>query len=94
MELFWVYYQGSKSTKYILLLHLGDKDGKHCGLDTKFITEADNKIIYSFITELHNLSLGKKLSWIKEKLPKSYKHAYKKLNKNNSTIIEKYPINK
>jgi putative cell wall-binding protein len=93
MELFWIYYQGNKGSRYILILYLGDKETKYCGLEAQFIVEADNKIIRSSIAELHKLSLGKKLLWIKEKCPESYKNAYKELKKDNSTIIKKYPIN-
>jgi len=93
MELLWIYHQGNKGSRYILILYLGDKETKYCGLETQFIVEADNKIIRSSIAELHKLSLDKKLLWIKEKCPKSYKNAYKELKKDNSTIVEKYSIN-
>jgi len=92
MKLLWIYYSGGKSLRYLLLLHIGSRKNKYCGLETALIPDQEIKIIRSSIKELDNLSLDKKIQWIKEKCPISFQKAYKELFIDDSTVYREYEM--
>jgi len=92
MKLLWIYYNSEKGLRYLLLLHIGSRKNKYCGLETALVPDQEIQTIRSSIEELNNLSLDKKIQWIKEKCPISFQKAYKELFIDNSTIYNEYEM--
>jgi hypothetical protein len=92
MKLLWIRYNGKKGLRYVLLLYLGSKENKYCGLETALVPDQEIQFIRSSAEKFGNLSLDKKIQWVKEKCPISFQNAYKELFINNSTIYNEYEI--
>jgi len=73
MKLLWIYYSGGKSLRYLLLLHIGSRKNKYCGLETALIPDQEIKIIRSSIKELDNLSLDKRYNGLKRNVQLAFK---------------------
>ena len=76
------------SQSYILLLYLGTHNGKICGLDAKAVPDAHKKNI---VVQMANLSLGDRISWLKEHLP-DVMRAYRSLDEKRAFIEKSYNI--
>jgi hypothetical protein len=76
MELLWLYYTGLKSSRYVLFLELGVRDGKMCGLDADKIKDSEKKKI---INGVDGLSLGSAIRWIRANCPQVFRSAYREL---------------
>lgn len=77
--------------RYILLLELGRRDNKICGLETKHVRDGDRKKILSLRPMLNKLSLDKKLTWLKNNCPNTMQ-AYKEIYESNISVISTHPI--
>lgn len=90
MRLLWLHYTGTHS-RYILLLELGERDGKICGIETKVIDSNAKSKIRSAATTLAELPFDKRMTWIREYCPQAM-GGYKEILKHNAQIISTYPI--
>jgi len=93
MKLLWICYDSKKGLRYLLLMHIGSRENKYCGLETALVPDHETQTIRSSIKELNNLSLDKRIQWIRERCPIGFKKAYKELFINNSRIYNEYEIN-
>ncbi len=91
MQLLWLHYRG-KNPRYILCLELARQDGKiYCIETNKIDPGARNKII-SAKNLLSNLSLGKKVIWLKQHCP-SAMVGFKTLKESNANVIQAHKVN-
>jgi len=66
-------------SRYILLLKLGEKENRLCGLDSAVLDQSTIEILKSNSKEIQKLDLWGKINWIKENAPEAYK-AYKEIS--------------
>lgn len=92
MELVYVRYI-PKDTK-VLLVELGSRNNKICGLLAEKVTDAERSKIASARTILDAMSLERKLQWIRDHCPASYKIAYREILSSNAQILSRHTMNK
>lgn len=78
----------------VLLVELGAKNGKICGLLTNKTPDNERTKIVTAKNLLDGLNLTKKLAWIKKYCPVAYKLAYREIKSNNAIILSKYKMHK
>jgi hypothetical protein len=93
MEILYVYYAvAGKPARYILLLYLGEHNGKLSGIATDAISNGDRQRILSQATRLAGLSLERKLEWLRTHCPEAIRNGYRAIHKHNISIISRHPI--
>lgn len=85
------YHAKGKTPKYLLLLYLGQRNEKICGIETYHINDKEMAEIVRNSDVLSKLSLDRKIFWIKNNCPFGYK-GYKEINSLNITILGEYNI--
>lgn len=88
MELLWLFYNGSKP-RHILLLELGRTDTKIIGIESNKIKVGEKNRLKSASTIIDNLSLDKKIIWIKHNCP-GVMAGLRTLFINKSNVINNY----
>lgn len=81
-----------KNEKTILLLYLGQRSGKHCGILLNVISDSDRSEMVKKKTIINGLSFEDKLIYIKELAPTAFKIGYREIKLENGRIIEKHKI--
>jgi len=93
MELLYILYKPSgKKSRYLLFFPLGDRGNKLCGIATGLAPVGEVNRLKANKDRLVQLSLERKLQWIKHHCPVAYKKGYKEIFKNNYTVVSKHPI--
>lgn len=90
MEL--VYLRYTKDGRLILLLELGSRNNKICGLLSEKVPDHERAKITKARTLLDALSLPRKLQWLKEHCPVTYKTAYREVSNSNAEILSRHAI--
>jgi len=91
MKLLWILYKGKKTTRYLLFLNLGNRNGKLVGLDTSKIDNTSRaKMMGS--RDFQNLSLDAKIMWLKRHCPNAMAKAYRELYESNIKSRKEYKI--
>lgn len=89
MELLYLNYKNS--TKYILLLYLGERHGKHCGLTNESISSSEAKLIKENYDLLAAMSIEERIGWCKQNCA-LFKQGYREIYTTNTAIINKYEL--
>ena len=66
-------------SRYILLLKLGEKENRICGLDSASLDKSTIETLKLNIKEIQKLDLWGKINWIKQNAPEAY-GAYKEIS--------------
>lgn len=90
LDLCWVHYKNEASRKYLLLLHLGTRQGKFVGLLSDRVSQQDANLIKKLPS---GLGLEERLKWIKERCPISFRNAYREIYQNRIEVVQRYPLN-
>lgn len=90
MEL--VYLRYTKDGRFVLLLELGNRNSKICGLLVEKVPDHERAKIVAARTVLDAFSLTRKLQWLKEHSPVTYKMAYREISNSNAEILSRHPI--
>lgn len=90
MKLLWLLYRGRQS-RYILLLELGEFNGKICGIDTKKINDRDRIVILSAAKTLENMQLRRLVAWVKRHCPGAMA-GYREIFKEKAQIMSTHAI--
>lgn len=93
MELIYVKYVTKQAvTKYLLLVYLGTRSGKVCGIKSDLIGGSELTAVRDNLKHLMNANLERRILWFKENCPLSYKEGYRELEEGSTNILYKYPI--
>lgn len=79
-------------TKYLLLVYLGTRSGKICGIKSDVISGGELAAVRASMKHLINTNLERRILWFKENCPISYKEGYRELDDGATSILYKYPI--
>ena len=90
MRILWLLYRG-KNSRYILLLELGEHNGKLCGIDTSKINDRDRAIIMSSSRSLRDMTLQKRVAWIKKHC-KGAMAGYREIHKYNAQEVSAHEV--
>jgi len=92
MELYYILY-GPKGVKpkYYLLFYVGTKNNKLIGIDSAKVPSSEKQALKS--SNFASLSLEKRLRWLKDNCPVSYKYGFKQINNANYKVVSKHRIN-
>lgn len=91
MEL--VHLRYLKDGRLVLLLELGSRNNKMCGLLVAKVPDHERGKIMGSRSILDAFSLTRKLQWLKEHCPVTYKGAYREISNVNAEILSRHPIN-
>lgn len=89
MELLWLYYRGMKNSRYILLLYLGTRNHKMCGLDARKVKDRDRRNIAK---HLAGVSLEEALAWLRNNCQDTFRTAYRELVIDRAELISRYDV--
>ena len=93
MELLHIHYHArGKQHKYLLLLYLGQRPGKTCGVVTEGVSESEKNTILKNKETLSEMSLDKCIEWLKAYSPTAYQGHYREIHNHNITIVNRYKI--
>jgi hypothetical protein len=92
MELVYVRYIPKDSKA--LLLELGTRNNKLCGLLADKVPDSERAKITSSRTILDALSVDRKILWLKDHCPISYRTAYREMHNHNAQVISRHTITK
>jgi hypothetical protein len=93
MELIYLLYKAvGKPARYILLLNLGERDGKICGLLTDAVSDGERENIMSQANRLAGLSLERKIEWLRTHIPHAFRAGYRQIHKHNTQIISTHKM--
>jgi hypothetical protein len=93
MELVYVKYVSKQAlTKYLLLVYLGTRSGKICGIKSDVISGGELAAVRDNLKHLTNTNLERRILWFKENCPYSYKEGYRELEEGSTSILYKYPV--
>jgi len=89
MDLIYLNY---KNQKYILLLLLGERNNKYCGIISDMIGNSEREKIIQRSHELSRLSLDRKIEWFRSHCPISFKSGFREIYTKNAIIINRYQV--
>ena len=93
MELVYVKYVSKQALiKYLLLVYLGTRSGKICGIKSDVISGGELAAVRDNLKHLTNTNLERRILWFKENCPYSYKEGYRELEEGSTSILYKYPV--
>lgn len=92
MELVYVKY--TPKDRNILLVELGSRNNKICGLLAEKVSDGERAKILSARTILDALSVDRKIQWLKDHCPVAYKTAYREIHNSNAQIISRHTMGK
>lgn len=99
MRLIWFIYSNHNDIrrkkykrKYILGIVLGDVYGKLHILETSKLTDGDVLLIRTYIDELLPLKPQQRMTWLRERIPMSFRKAYKTIYKDRIEIMDQFEI--
>lgn len=92
MNLVYVRYI-PKDTK-VLLVELGSRNNKLCGLLAEKVSDGERARIVKSQTILDALSVDRKLQWLRDHCPVAYKAAYREIHNANAQILSRHTMNK
>lgn len=93
MELLYILYKpANKQSKYLLLLPLGHRNGKLCGIETTKVTAGEVNRINANKARLSVLSLERKIEWIRNHCPHAYRHGFREIFDKNYKIISRHDM--
>ena len=81
-----------KDGRLFLLLSIGERNGKCCGIISQNVTDRDRSKIIDKLAYLSKASLVDRLKWLKTNCPSSLKKGYREIHTANITIIGTYQI--
>ena len=90
MQIQWVQYGDLKSYKYLLVVHLGSRNHKHCVLVCDKVSNHEVKQLRTYWSTLTRLSLGEVIAWVKKYCPQSYRLAYRELPEAKTKVVRQY----
>ncbi len=91
MELMYIRYVPKNAT--YLLLDLGKRNSKICGLLSEKVNDGERQRILSSTKVLDALSLPRKLQWLRDHCPQAFKTAYREIKVANAQILSHHKIN-
>lgn len=93
MELLHIHYHAKgKTLRYLLLLYLGQRSDKICGIVTESIGDPEKQKIVENKERLSHLSFDRQLEWIRANCPTAYRNGYREIFNSNITIVERHSI--
>lgn len=93
MELIYLHYHAAgKPSRYILLLSLGQRNGKYSGIATDVISDGDRTKIVQQADRLSGLSLERKIEWLRTHCPVAFKAGFREIHIQNCTILSNHPL--
>lgn len=92
MDLVYVRYI-PKDTK-VLLVDLGSRNNKLCGLLAEKVSDGERARIMSARTILDALSVDRKLQWLRDHCPVAYKAAYREIHNSNAQVLSRHTMTK
>jgi len=93
MELVYIRYSAvGKKQKYLLLLYIGERNGKLCGIVTDRVSEADRKKILANIEVLRAFTVSERINWLRTYCHSSYSSGYREIHLGNTTKVSTHPI--
>ena len=94
MKLIWVRYNDNqtRTTKYILLLRLGETENSIYGLLSNSISQMEALLIKQNKNVISNLNKASIIEWLKENIPNTYRYAWREINRSNMEIDKEFNI--
>lgn len=93
MELLHIHYHGKKRQhKYLLLLYLGQRPDKICGIVTDIISDKEKEAILKNKKILKGWPLDKCIEWLKTHAKGAYDKGYREIYNYNTTILKRYEL--
>lgn len=90
MELIFVRYVPKDSK--VLLVELGNRNNKICGLLAEKVPDGERKKILSASTVLDAMSVDRKLGWLRDHCPVAYRTAYREIHLKNAQVLSKHTM--
>lgn len=81
-----------KDNRLFLLLLLGERNSKHCGIISQKITDSEREKIQNHMKYLEKVSLIDRLIWFKSYCPLALRNGYREISTTNATIIGTYQL--
>lgn len=81
-----------KNSKQLIVLKLGERSNKLCGILSESITNNERVIIQSVLTTLTAESLSNKINFIRKYCPQAYKTGYREFKLENTQVIEEHSL--
>lgn len=92
MDLVYIRYI-PKDTR-VLLVDLGSRNNKLCGLLAEKVSDGERARILSARTILDALSVDRKLQWLRDHCPVAYKSAYREIHSSNAQVLSRHTMTK
>jgi hypothetical protein len=93
MELLSISYISKEgSAKDILLIYLGEYNGKIFGLDAAKIGDEERKFIMQNASQVENMPLKLIAQWVQMFCPNAYKSGFKTLSKSKAKINSRHKV--
>lgn len=89
MELVYVRFKGNR---YILVLEFGQRNNKLCGVVSEAVPDGERQKMMAARPQLETMSLERRIQWLRDHCPYSYKTAYREILTNNIEIISRHPV--
>ncbi len=90
MELLYLRY--IPDNRCFLLLDLGQRNNKICGLLSEKVPDSELKKILGAKQVLIGWTLDRRLQWLKEHCPRSYSGAYREVLNRNAQVISRHAV--
>jgi hypothetical protein len=90
MELHYIKYL--PDGRHFLMLYLGERNGKRCGIINEAISDRERITIRANSRRLSQLSLEARLEWIRSHIPNAYRKGYKEILLANSKVAKTYEV--
>ncbi len=92
MDLVFVRYI-PKDTR-MLLVDLGTRNNKLCGLVSEKVSDGERAKIMSARTILDAMSVDRKLQWLRDHCPIAYRTAYCEIHNGNAQVLSRHTMSK
>lgn len=89
MNLLYLRY---KDGRLFLLLELGERNGKYCGITTEAVSDGDRARVMQQAPRLAGLSLERRIEWLRTHCPVAFRNGYREIHKANGTVVSRHPI--
>lgn len=86
-------YGDKPNVKHVLIIYLGEFEGKIYGLDASKIPDNERNIIVDKAFEIQGMPMNMIMNWLKMFCPISYSTCYRTYKSELSKVINKYSLN-
>lgn len=90
MTIIWALYGDKNSSKYYLLLSLGERNGKLFCLSTNHILDSELSRLKTHFQNIKLMDLDGQVAWIKKFMPTSFNRGFRTLDLSKLKIKDSY----